>query len=551
MRSCGIRVLVLTVGLLALLSAVAVQATIPPREGVSWPQAYQERLAQQPTAFTYTHAYLPLMARIRANRLAVSRGEMTMTAAAPLGGLVVSGTKSIPVLLATYSNTPTAPYPPGNLQTELFDGPWPTGTMTDYYHEISYGVFTVTGTVFPWQKLANDDSFYEGGCNGLCPGAGTGEFLKETLDLNDAAIDFSQYDNDGPDGAPNSGDDDGFVDFVAFVHPENGGECGNGNLWAHRWMYSGWTGAAYTTNDARAGGGSIQIDDYVLMPALACDGSTMIQIGVFAHEFGHAFGLPDLYDTDGDNGDSEGIGNWGLMAAGSWGGDGQSPEKPSHMSAWSKQFLGWITPTQVGADVDPASLADVETHGFAYKVPISATQYFLVSNRQQTGFDSALPAGGVLIWRINETVLNSGLANNRVNADESNPGVGLEEADGKDDLDSAANRGDAGDPYPGSSGNRAFDKTSHPMSSGRVAVCGISDSGNPMTAKILVTTDTCADDGGGGEDGHRGGCSSIALFPTNGGQRFLSMALLLLPVLLAAALASRDLWRRRNGTLGT
>ncbi len=40
--------------------------------------------------------------------------------------------------------------------------------------------------------------------------------------------------------------------------------------------------------------------------------------GVFAHEMGHAaFGLPDLYDTDNS---SEGLGNWSLMAGGSWNG---------------------------------------------------------------------------------------------------------------------------------------------------------------------------------------------------------------------------------------
>ena len=42
----------------------------------------------------------------------------------------------------------------------------------------------------------------------------------------------------------------------------------------------------------------IRIDDYTIMPAVACDGSGMIEIGVFCHEFGHALGLPDYYDTE-------------------------------------------------------------------------------------------------------------------------------------------------------------------------------------------------------------------------------------------------------------
>ena len=63
----------------------------------------------------------------------------------------------------------------------------------------------------------------------------------------------------------------------------------------------------------------------------------MIHIGVFAHEFGHAFGLPDLYDTDSrPTASRRESATWCLMASGSWGGDNRSPELPSHMSAWAK-----------------------------------------------------------------------------------------------------------------------------------------------------------------------------------------------------------------------
>ena len=141
---------------------------------------------------------------------------------------------------------------------------------------------------------------------------------------------------------PNSGDDDGFVDFIGIVHPEVGAEAGAGagtNIWSHRWVLSGWGAGTYTTGDARAGGGNIRVNDYTIMPALS-NSTTMIEIGVFCHEFGHAFGLPDLYDTNSDNGSSSGIGWWGLMGSGNW----NSPTHPAHMSPWAKAELGWITP---------------------------------------------------------------------------------------------------------------------------------------------------------------------------------------------------------------
>ncbi|MBI1787853.1 MAG: M6 family metalloprotease domain-containing protein [Acidobacteria bacterium] len=535
-------------GILLLLlpwAATVARATVPPRKGVKWPKAYPEWVRKGRHHLS-TRAYVPWVQRLHQNRRMLRAGTMTIEAASTAGGTAVAGTRTIPVLLAKYSNTGSDPYPPANLQQELF-GSFPTGTMTDYYREISYGRLTVTGTVAPWKTLAHADTFYEGGtgCNGICGSSKVGDLLKETLDLNDPTIDFSQFDNDGPDGIPNSGDDDGFVDFVAFVHPESGGECGNSNVWSHRSTYDGWTGADYVTKDAKFGGGFIKIHDYVIMPSRACDGSTMIQIGVFCHEFGHAFGLPDLYDTDRANGDSAGIGNWCLMASGSWGGDGASPERPTHMSAWSKQFLGWITPADVTADMRPAAIASMEDNPSAFKLVISPDQYYLISYRRKTLFDAKLPEAGLLIMKINETVVNAGLATNRVNADSKNKGVGVIEADGKNEMDANTNRGDAGDVFPGSTAKRTFDNSSNPKSQGSAAVCNIGDPGASAGADLMVSAGACP---GAPPPPPPKTCSALFLFPENGpGQTMLDGMLMLLPVVMAAVLA---MLRRRKTVLG-
>ena len=515
-------------------------ATQPPRPGQPWPESFTDWMAG-PRNVQPARAFVPLVRQIQANRAAVRRGEISGAAAAVRGGVAVSGAKSVPVLLAKFANTGADPYPPSNLQRELFDGPWPTGTMTGYYRDISYGTFTVNGTVAAWRTLSQNDAFYEGpaGCNGLCNASRVADFLRDSLSAHDVSLNFSAYDNDGPDGAPNSGDDDGFVDFVAFVHPETGGECGgNNNIWSHRFILSGWGGSPFQTNDARSGGGFIQVDDYVIMPAIACDGSTMIEIGVFCHEFGHAFGLPDLYDTDGSNGDSAGLGNWDLMASGSYGGDSNSPARPVHMSAWSKAFLGWINPTDVTSDLDPASIARFEDNATAFKMPISATQHYLVYNIQKTLFDTNLPTAGLAIMKINETVVNAGLANNRVNADESNQGVELMEADGRQDLDNNANRGDSGDLHPGVSNNRRFDNSSNPASIGNVAVCDIASPADTMSARLMVSTGSCTSS--------NGNCSSLTAPGPGAGGSGADWFLLLLPALAAAAWLIRGRFRERR-----
>lgn len=483
------RILKTLVGMSLAALAFVAQATAPPAPGQDWsPSLTAERLQQ----LQYKRALIAPARQARLNRQRAARGDMTMIAArnAPYG-VVIAGSRSIPVLTGTYANTASNPYPVANLQQELFDGPWPTGTMTEIYLEMSYGQLTVDGTVFDWVANAENDTHYEGpvGCNGLCGTSKVGEFLTEVLDQVDGAIDFSQYDNDGPDDIPNSGDDDGFVDFVAFVHPEAGGECGNNNVWSHRWIYSGWTGSEYVTDDNIQGTTTkIRIDDYVIQPAFACDGTTMIEIGVFAHEFGHAFGLPDLYDTDTSNGSSAGIGNWGLMASGSWGGDNNSPERPSHMGAWSKEYLGWVNPTTVTADQMGAAIANAAQNSAAFKLSIDANRYYLIENRQKTGFDDSLRSGGLAIWKINDAVINGGMTSNTVNADENNQGVEMVEADGNNSLDNNV-RSQAGDVFTVAGSD--FDNSASPASIGNNAACDISAPASTMTADLLVSTGTC------------------------------------------------------------
>jgi M6 family metalloprotease-like protein len=367
---------------LALFVAAGVgssYATTAPRDGGPLPKAYLDRLADDRTAYQMQRAWIHKVRRIKVARDAYlarqleTYGPQALQAALP-SQFVVSGTVAVPVVVG-YFQGHSVPYSASTLQDKLFDGP--SGTITDYYSEVSYGNINMTGTVWGWDQVSQVDTYYAGSSNGLVPGdARTGEFIKELLDANDAAVDFSQYDNDGPDGVPNSGDDDGYADFVAFVHNEAGGECtGNNNIWSHRWIYEQWPasgGLPYTTNDPAAGGGFILVSDYVIQPAYNCSslGGGVIDIGVFCHEFGHAFGLPDLYDTRGYN-DGNGIGFWGIMGAGNW----NSPSSPAHPCAWTREALGWVTPTVIDWNETDVDIRAINTNPVAFKLPFSSERW--------------------------------------------------------------------------------------------------------------------------------------------------------------------------------
>lgn len=413
-------------------------------------------------------------------------------------GQSVAGTVEIPVIPLQFANTTNPPYPVANLQTELFSGPWPTGTMTEHYRELSGGKFTVNGEVFSWTKVSRDDVFYSGppGCNGMCNNARIGDLLTEALQKIDANTDFRRFDNDGPDNVPNSGDDDGFVDFVAFVHPESGGECTqttNNNIWSHRYSLQSWTGQNFQTNDPGKLGTNILVDDYVIMPAFACDLTTMIQIGVFSHEFGHAFGLPDLYDARKPY-ESEGVGGWDLMAAGSWGGMGSTPQTPSHMSAWSKEYLGWVTPRVIETDQKGVTLEPVQ-HGDVVKVEYTDAadpadqKYLLLEYRVQEGFDKSIAKSGLLVTEINNVRVQGGLGSNTVNDLPLDMGVNVIEADGKRELDRKVDRGDEGDVFPGADNVASVDGGHAERIS--AALCNIVLAPQRVTFDVFVSRTTC------------------------------------------------------------
>ncbi|RMF92999.1 MAG: M6 family metalloprotease domain-containing protein, partial [Nitrospinota bacterium] len=398
-----------------------------------------------------------------------------------------SGIASLPVILINFTDTATT-YTPPQFDTLLFG----TGnnSMSDYYAEVSYFNFTVDGDVFGWYTAAKNHDYY-GANDAKGNDKWPGDLVYEAVQAADPTVDFSLYDNDG----------DCYVDVVAIVH-QGTGEDDSGvatDIWAHQWSLNKAKNAGYshygeyTTDDSCPGGGQIKVNDYTMQAEQLKDGG-IATIGAFCHEFGHALGLPDLYDTDDS---SEGIGNWGLMGGGSWNRVARSGDRPAHLSAWSKYRLGWVTPTQVvgtlpDEPIEPAS-QDADVYQLLYGSPDTGGEYFLIENRQQLGFDAGLPGAGLLIWHIEE--------NKTKNTEECYPPsncatthykVALMQADNRWDLEKNQNRGDAGDPYPGSSNNTSFNDSSAPASkvwdgrSSNAGVINIYQSGATMYATLFA-----------------------------------------------------------------
>jgi hypothetical protein len=160
------------------------------------------------------------------------------------------------------------------------------------------------------------------------------------------------------------------------------------------------------------------------------------------------------------------------------------------MSAWCKVQLGWVTPTVVSSYLPHQPIRKAETTPEVFRLwsqGQSGLQYFLVENRQKSGFDQRLPSGGLLIFHIDDSMPD--------NTDENHYMVDLEQADGLRSMNTGtSNRGDAGDPFPGGTNNRRFDGYTNPNSMNYmnqqtyVGVRNISDIGDTMYADLDVGT---------------------------------------------------------------
>ena len=162
------------------------------------------------------------------------------------------------------------------------------GSLTHFFREMSRGQFELTGEVLPrWYASRSNADAYTG------EEGGYGRFAREIIEAVDADVDFSRYDNDGPDGVANSGDDDGYVDFIfiisasappGFIVEEATGVARLG------------LGNDFVSQDRALRGGFILIRSK--SGAVQRGRSFVEAVGSMAHEFGHFLGLPDLYDRD-------------------------------------------------------------------------------------------------------------------------------------------------------------------------------------------------------------------------------------------------------------
>ncbi len=348
-------------------------------------------------------------------------------------------------------------------------------SVRHYFDEISYSQIDLVTVDNPssvgWTRAEETYSYYVAGQYGMYgayPQNSQG-LVEDLVDAVDPEVDFSEYDNNN----------DGFVDVVIVIHAGTGAEMtgSHDDIWSHKW--------AITPRNKDG----VYIQSFTIQPEFWSAPGDMT-IGVYCHELCHGFGLPDLYDTDNS---SNGIGRWGIMSYGSW--NGTMGNSPAHPCAWSRIQMGFADWTNVDSDISAQPIVAVEDGGNIFRLWTgggTSTEYFLVENRQQSGYDAALPGSGLMVWHIDDAKAG--------NQQEWYPGqtssqhylVALEQADGTYDLEKSLSYGNEDDLFSASRGSDEFSPATTPNSDSyesgatSVVITNISSSADTMHADLII-----------------------------------------------------------------
>jgi immune inhibitor A len=340
----------------------------------------------------------------------------------------ITGRLRVKVLLVDFSDR-VGTTPAKNYEDLLFSKKkYPSGSMHDFYTEVSLGKVDITGSVHGWLRMPQPYSFY----TNKNSGTEEDDYPNNAQRLAEDAVAEALNRN-----VPFESDLDklgqGVVTALFIIHAGRGAEempreTAGDHIWSHKWVMVN----PVTINP------NLQASIYLTVPHNC-------KVGVCAHELGHlAFQWEDFYDPDFENDGAEwdGSGSWDLMAGGSWNNGGQTPAHPTGLH---KMQHGWITTEKVKASKTLTLKPFTAKSAKAVKITSAAfrpSQYLLLENRTRKGFDFHLPGEGLLVWRVDERFDQNGVAS---------PALLLIQADGKHNLEDPDdwNEGDAGDPFPG------------------------------------------------------------------------------------------------------
>ncbi len=334
-------------------------------------------------------------------------------------------------------------------------------SLAEYYTDMSFGKFTFTPvqeqSAYDGESNTNtSDAVNDGIVHVTLPTAHADWRLEDTLltaadraanqslsealiaaiEAADAYVDFSVYDVNS-DGAITT-------DEMALGFVVAGYEASSSSGYPHGKAYYLWSNA-YSLQETKALYGftfdlpdpdGVTVNSYIAISEQE-DDNTQEPISTLAHELGHYLGLPDLYDTlYSYSGEwiKYDVSDLSLMSGGLYGVDPDTGARtPYSLDAWSRAVLGWAEPETAGLTGDYTLTAQNYENDADYSMLRIDTQhageYYLLENRSFLKWDAGLADeygrdnGGIILWHIDDAVIEQYFDANEVNSVKHRPGV--------------------------------------------------------------------------------------------------------------------------------
>ncbi len=351
-----------------------------------WEDAEGERFIESDGSFVKADAEM-LRSRIRLRRNAsLSTPRHSMKSREKRAATYTGMRKGLVIMV----NFPTKSFASGH-DARLFsricneigysDGKF-KGSIKDYFLAQSGGAFELDFDVVGPVTVSQNSRYYAGydGTQNVT------ELLREACQLVEGMVDFADYDWDG----------DGEVEQVYLLYAGLGQHDGGGSstIYPHEWSL------------AENGESLLKVDNmYVNTYACGCelDSENNVQgIGLMCHEYSHCLGIMDMYDTVND--ELFGMDSWDLMDYGCYNDDGY---QPCGYTSYEKWVSGWLQPIELTNDTTITGMKPLSEGGEAYIIYNDnyKDEYYLIENRQLTGWDASNYGKGMLVLHVDYDAL--------------------------------------------------------------------------------------------------------------------------------------------------
>lgn len=270
------------------------------------------------------------------------------------------------------------------LNAENYTGAGNLGSVRDYFRAQSFDVFKPSFDLY-FVKVDVD----------------LADYIKKESVFIKLAIEAVLRKYPGFDASRYDSNNDGFVDMLSVLFAGGEFKANNTSFGGFHYQLKYRNNGDVGVQDA---GGGKKFNRYLIIS------QEDFLFADFLHEFSHGMGLKDHYCVHSCNNSSDytdlpyqapGVHYWDVMATGMYA-DNSSGKYPPGYSAFERNFMGWLDYVELEQSGDVTAIPPLNTTNVAYmvRVPSTENEWFVLENRQLTGWDSKLPNHGLLVWHI-------------------------------------------------------------------------------------------------------------------------------------------------------